>query len=44
MVRIEAGIRNLNIETAGIEEKAEEVLEAAIGMATQEMEVEEDRA
>ena len=38
-----AGLNNLNIETAGTEEEAAEGLEAALGMASQEMEVEEDR-
>ena len=34
------GIHNLSIETAGIEEEAAEGLEAALGISTQEMEVE----
>ena len=38
-----AGLSNINIETAGTDEKAAEGLEAALGVALQEMEVEEDR-
>ena len=35
-----AGIHNLSIETAGTKEEASEGLEAALGISTQEMEVE----
>ena len=38
-----AGLNNLIIETAGTEEESAEGLKAALGMASQEMEVEEDR-
>ena len=37
------GLNNLTIDTSGTVEEAAEGLEAALGMATQEMEVEEDR-
>ena len=37
------GLLNLNIDTAGTEELAAEVLEVALGVSTQEMVVEEDR-
>ena len=36
-------LNNLNIETGGKEEEAEEGLEDALGGVSQEMEVEEDR-
>ena len=36
-------LNNLNIETAGTEEKAAEGLDAALGMSAWEMEVEEDK-
>ena len=38
-----ACLNNRNIETVGTEEEAAEGLEAALDMATQEMEVEGDR-
>ena len=38
-----AGIHNLSIETASTEEEAAERLESALGISTQEMEVEGDR-
>ena len=40
---MEAKLNNLTIKTAGTAEEAAEGLEVALGMATQEMEVEEDR-
>ena len=42
-VRIAEGFNNLNIETGRTEKEAAEGLEAALGMASQETEVEEDR-
>ena len=40
---ITVGLNNLNIETGGTEEEAAEGLGAALGRASQDMEVEEDR-
>ena len=40
---IAEGLNNLNIETGGTEEEAAEGHEVALGMASQEMEVEDER-